>query len=963
MIADTKTVPKVLRFGPFELRPNECRLLCGQREIPLRAKTLAVLRYLTTHAGDLATKDELMAWVWPGTVVSESVLATSISELRRALEDAPRDPRYIQTVHGVGYRFLAPVAVGDSAVFDSASRVADAPATSSTNHAATPTSGHAGIDEVLAQGTTPFVHFCGRVAELGILDQQLELAKRGNCRVVFVAGGPGEGKSALVHSFAERASGSARIAIGQSLPEYDVGEPFLPVIEALARLLRSPGGADLREEVQERSPRWAGIIDNRSPTESVSRDRLLHELVGVLAALSAQRPLVLLLEDLHWADPSTLALLRALSLRSDAMRLLLLGTYRPIDAILSDREIGEIRRDVVLKNRGREIAMTPLNLEDVRAYCERRYQSAAVAAALAEPAWSRSGGVPLFLVALADQLEGEGVLVREDNGWRMTGTPEEVKLAIPSTIREMVDRRVRSLGDFERRIMEAAAVLGTEFAVDFVAGILAEDVETVEDRCLEICRRTRLLATNEETQEADPGRAPRFRFAHAWYPAILYEHLPATRRARLHEAAGRRMADLGGGVDAEVAAHFEQAGLRAESAQWRLHAARRLLRTSPSEEAVAHLQRGLKALDTEGSSGRPGQNDAEALLRLRTELKAHLAFSLMLLRGYTHPQVGEAYDRFRALVRDRGDSRRHLQAITGAALARFAQARLGEALHLMTEAVDMALRLGLPSHSYVALVVFSGETRIYQAAFRDSLEIVAGAERLLESRGEAGPGGDAVFLVDPAPYAMSMRALALQLLGDREAAAQAGADALTSAAKLNHTYTLVSVLGFECVRLGLLGDWEQVREISPRVLALTDAHGLEHWGWVTRVILARALADCEGGRGEALAVLEASLAKRRAMGAKFGRTVLRSWAAGVYAELGDLPSALRWNEEALTSMTTSEEHWGDCLALLTQAELLRRSKADADEVAGWLRRARNTAQEQESGLFRSRAEAELARLA
>lgn len=945
----------VLRFGDFELRPADRRLLRGGKDVPMRAKTLAVLLHLTQRRGELATKDELMAVVWPETVVSESVLATSISELRRVLGDSPRDPAFIQTVHGVGYRFRAALVE----LAEDGERAAGASAPADGRSDETPPSGRA--DHRVAD---PVVHFCGRVQELEVLDEQLDAAVRGATRLVFVTGGPGEGKTSLVRTFAHKACAAAGVAIGQCLPEYDVGEPFLPILEALSRLWRGGDGERIRRVVEARSVQWATLLDGRAPAASVTRDRLLHELVEVLAAISAERPLVLVLEDLHWADPSTLALLRALGLRSDAMRLLVVATYRPVDAILAERDVGEIQRDVVLKSRGREIAVRPLSPADVREYYSRRYGDVDLATRLAETAWERTEGVPLFLVALADELETRGILVQEESGWRLAGALRDVEAAIPATIREMIDCRMRSVSELERRILEAGSVLGDDFAVDVVAGMLGQDAGLVDDRCLEVCRRTRLLEDGGEAAAA--GAASRYRFAHVWYPTVVYQNLSATRRRRLHEAAARRLAEHGGAVDAEVAVHFERAGFGVESARWRLRAARRLLRRSPSEEAIAHLRRGLDAHGAarsrpEGADAGDG-SDAEASHALRVDLQAHLAFSLMLLRGYTHEEVGQAYDTLRALVRDRGDSERHLAAISGTALARFARARLGEALELMSEGIAMARRLALPRRDYMGLVLFTAETRIYQAAFRSALEILDAAESQLDAQPATTAGSQSIFLVDPVPYALAMRAHALLMLGDTAASHEAGAQARAVAETTGHIYTIVSVLGFECVRHGIVGDWGHVEEVAPRVLALTDAHGFDHWGWVTGVAHARALAARSDSHREALDLLEASIAKRRAMGARFGRTVARSWAAGVHAECGDLETALRWSDSALAAAADSEEHWGDCCALLTHAELLRRRGAACDVVAGWVTRARETARRQEAAVYDSHAREALAGL-
>ena len=207
----------VLRFGPFQLDLENEQLRQGTGAIHLRPKSFAVLRYLAEHPGRLITKETLLEAVWPGVVVSESVLAVCVSELRTALGDRAQSRRYIETASRRGYRFI-----GASA------RPGLAPS-------APLPGGHA---------EPPVRPVVGRRAELARLRGWWEAALRGERQVVFVTGEPGIGKSTVVDAFVAQVADPQETwsARGQCIEHYGVGEPYLSVLDALARLCRGHAG-------------------------------------------------------------------------------------------------------------------------------------------------------------------------------------------------------------------------------------------------------------------------------------------------------------------------------------------------------------------------------------------------------------------------------------------------------------------------------------------------------------------------------------------------------------------------------------------------------------------------------------------------------------------------------------------------------------------------------------------------
>src|SRR5437773_6543515 len=207
------------------------RAWCGERALSLTPRALAVLRHLVEHAERLITKDDLLATVWRDAIVSDAALASCIRDLRRALGDSSGAPRYIQTVHRRGFRFIGPIA---RSTVPGSARAAIAPAQASPR-AAGPSALASAVSPRSAAGAAPGgTTLVGRDAEVARLHERLATAMTGQRQLVFVTGEPGIGKTALVEAFlADVDAADVRIGRGQCVEQYGPGEAYLPVLEAL----------------------------------------------------------------------------------------------------------------------------------------------------------------------------------------------------------------------------------------------------------------------------------------------------------------------------------------------------------------------------------------------------------------------------------------------------------------------------------------------------------------------------------------------------------------------------------------------------------------------------------------------------------------------------------------------------------------------------------------------------------
>jgi predicted ATPase len=265
----------------------------------------------------------------------------------------------------------------------------------------------------------------GREAELAALEERLAQAQRGARQVVLVAGEAGSGKTTLVEAFVARCTADTRcwVAQGQCLDHFGAGEPHLPVLEALGRLCRGPEGACVIEVLHQYAPTWLiqmpALLDATALEAlhrrvlGATRERMLRELGEAVERIAGDRLLVLVLEDVHWSDAATLDVLAWLAQRREPARLLLLGTYRPVDVIVRAHPLRGLTQSVTLRRQGVELPLELLTAADVAQYLTVRFGSAKVAAALAQTVHQRTSGNPLFMVTVVDALVRRRVVWQE----------------------------------------------------------------------------------------------------------------------------------------------------------------------------------------------------------------------------------------------------------------------------------------------------------------------------------------------------------------------------------------------------------------------------------------------------------------------------------------------------------------------------------------------------------------------
>ena len=556
-IAKAHVCPRTGRTGMKEFPPfwldtvNEClwrrRDNQDDERIRLTPKAFAVLRYLVEHAGRLVNQEELLEALWPETFVQPEVLKSQIMDVRNALGDDSKHPLFIETLPRRGYQFIATVR-------DPAAQSTVVPETSARK-------------------------FVGRNAALRELSEGLQAAMRGQRQVVFVTGEPGIGKTTLVDEFQRRVAIDAspiRLGRGQCLEGYGGSEAYYPMLEALGQLCRGTAGDSVVQILAAQAPTWLvqfPALVKREHREMLkreimgaTRERMVREISEALETITSEEPLLLVLEDLHWADQSTVDLISAVARRRHSTKLMLIGTYRTVDITLSDHPLRALKQDLVIHHLCDEIVLDPFEEPEVAEYLAIEAGGVGVPEGLAGLIHRHTEGNPLFMVAALEHMMKGGFISRREEQWKLNVSLEEIDLEVPESLRQMIETQIDRLSIEEQRVLEVASLESvgrSRFAIVPRAAAGDLELEAFEDVCSTLTRRHCILRLAGSEKFPDGTVSPCYEFVHALYREVCHGRIAPSRRAKLHRRLGEWVEAHWGQVEEDairLAVHFEQGG-------------------------------------------------------------------------------------------------------------------------------------------------------------------------------------------------------------------------------------------------------------------------------------------------------------------------------------------------------------------------------------------------------------------
>src|SRR5262245_30991654 len=900
-----------LIFGPFRFDLTRDRLWRGQEAVELRVKPLAVLRYLLEHAGQVVTRGELQQPVWAGVYVTKTALRVCLREIRLALGDEATAPQYIETVGRQGYRFIAPLTVSPPVL---------------SSQFSVPSSESQGRGQHLTPDNWQLTtHFVGREQELAWLRQCLELALAGHQQLAFVTGEPGIGKTTLVNIFLHRAqqTGQLWIARGQCLEHYGVGAPYLPLLDALGWLGQQPGAEPLVRVFEQHAPVWLAQLPTLLSQEQrkafslnlagATHERMLRELAEVLAVLSAERPIVLLLEDLHWSDSATVEALAYLAQRREPIRLLVLGTYRPANILIGEHPLRRLTQELLAHELCKNLRLELFSEAEVEGYVTQRLAGNPFAAELSPCIHQRTDCNALFVVNVVDYLLRQGVIQKAGDQRLTPEVVAAVEMELPEGLQHLVLKEVEGLRPEEQRVLEAASVAGLYFTTAEIAAADKSEEERIEAVCDGLVRQQRLIQASGTEEWPDGTMTASYQFRHAVYQQVVGSRVGQARQVRLHRLIGERLAAGYGARAAEIASHlavhFEQ-GRDRRAVHCRRQAAEYALRQNAYQEVHLHSAAGVALLET--------LPDTPERKQLELGLRQLMSTALAATRGFMDDELEANLQRARQLCRELEDDTTLVSVLIG--LGRLQQVRADRAA--IAELEQEEERLAERVHDAHLLVQL--HTHLAMVATYQGLHARA-AEHYQQALVHYDPKAHPLFLPsfggDPFVAASSWSGVRFSLAGQPDQGWSRAAQALARAEELNQPFALTNGLLCAAIVKLLRGEYDEAWRLTQKMGALTREYQFSLYK-IGGGLLQGAIAVRHGALEQGIAGITAGLSQYRAIRAQVLAPFFLSFLAEGYRRQGKLDEALQIVNDALSLTATNLDVFWEAELYRLKGELL-----------------------------------------
>jgi len=858
----------------------------------------------------------------------------------------------------------------------------------------------------------PAAPFVAREQELAELEAALATARSGAGQILFVIGGAGRGKTMLVQEFARQAQladPQLLVISGYGNAHTGIGDPYLPFREALTMLsgeveAKWAGGLITAEHARrlweampltlpalvEHAPDLVGAfmpgkgLRERAATfasadapwfnrlvaltsaeagAKVEQQHIFTQYTTALSEIARERPLLLILEDLHWVDAASSGLLFHLSREAGRSWMLIVGTYRPDEVALSRGEIQHPLADILseLKRWHGDIW---LDLGELAPAEGRRFVEAyldtqpnRLSPTFREALVQRTGGHALFTVELLREMQERGDVRQDVHGQWIEGPAIDWN-TLPARVEGVIEKRVQRLEKELQAILTVASVEGETFTAEVVARVQqVNERGLVQQLSRELDKRHRLV-TAQILAWLGPQRLSLYRFRHQLFQQYVYHNLAEMERAYLHEAVGNVLEALYGEqteqVAVQLARHFEQAGLREKAVNYLLQAGKRAARLSANQEAIAHLTKGLTLVESLPETPERAQKELE--------LQIALGNALMATKGYAAAEVEQTYNRAWQLCQQvyAGETSHIFPILYGRWLFYLTRGEHHTAYQLAEEFFRLTQRQQDPAivvaHQCMGWSFCLGEL----VSARGHFEQIAALYNPEQHRPLTFHYGQ-----DPGMAGLSGLALDLWLLGYPEQARRSSDQAIILGREAFHAHSLASALIFSSVFHAFCQEKGVARERAEEAIAICTKQGLALWLAWGMIIRGWALA--EQGQGEAgIAQIAQGLAVVRTMGAEVARTYYLALLAEAYQSVGQPEAGLSVLAEALAQVEKTGERFWEAEMYRLKGELLLKAEGEGMQAAaspeGCFLKAIEIARRQEGKSLQLRATVSLGRL-
>jgi serine/threonine protein kinase/predicted ATPase len=812
-----------------------------------------------------------------------------------------------------------------------------------------------------AVATAELSPLTGRDHEISLLKDRWEQVQEGMGQIVLLVGEPGLGKSRLVHTLKEHVQGEmiegevdAPVIEWRCSPHYqntglhpaiDFYEralsfrPEEPPQDRFDRLLRRVAQYDLaRPEVV---PLWASLLSLPTPDRfpplllppARQRDETFRLILDWLHVRAARRPVLFIVEDLHWVDATTLEFLGQFIAEFQHDRILTLLTFRP-----------EFKPPWTAVDHQTSLALTRLTRRQVGDLM-RKKAGVALPEAVVEQVYDRAGGVPLFVEEFTKLVQESGAPDQVGKG----GTPAQTLRAreIPATLQDLVMARLdRMEGGLE--LAQLAAVLGREFSHELLSAVATADEPTLHAELAQLAQAEILYSK---------GRPPRctYIFKHALLEDALYNALVKGKRQQFHQRIGEVLESqfpLTAKTQPELLGHhFTEAGLTEKAIGYWLKAGQRSRERSAFCEAIGHLTKGRALLDTLEESR---TRDECELQFLTTLAPAYIA-----ARGYAAPEVGPILVRARELCQRIGDAQQQFGIMLGMWEWRIVRGDLRVCVDLAADGMTLAESLNDPGMRMEALFM-PGVTMFYRAQFADARTCYENALGTYDDR-ERTKFWTAYSGHDAGVTHRCYLALALWQLGYPDKALKLAAEMCELARTIGHAFSLGHAVDFAAFLYHYCRLGTEVQAMAEEEMRIATEQGFPFWHALGTLHKGAGLL-LQGRREESLPVLLKGFSAFRATGAEVRVPSYLGLLGDAYTQSARFEDAHKALNEALAVAEKNDDRCHEAELFRLRGELLLAESRDETAAEDCFRRAIETARRQQSKGWELRATMSLARL-
>lgn len=845
--------------------------------------------------------------------------------------------------------------------------------------------------------------FVGREEELAWLETRLQRAQKGTGQVAFVIGDAGSGKTTLIRALTHRTlarADSVVVAGGACNAQIGTGDPYLPFREILRLLsgdlnMQTASGAlapDYAQQLEKFAPTFVQALVKEGPDligslvsldpeiaewtdpESVeltdgkliasrrapqSQAALCDQVTRVLSTVSRQCVLVLVLDDLHWADSSTLNLLAHLGRRLAGSRILIIGAYRPTEIDTTHPLLSVVRE---LQRTHGDI-MLDLNQAGGRAFVDAFLDNEpnTLGESFRAQLTRQTNGHALFTAALVQQMRDDEALVRDSEGcWTVSAELDWSHM--PPRVEAVIAKRIARLPRQGQELLTVASVEGEVFTVEVIAEVLNQSTSDVMRELRDLGSGTlpgphQKLVYALGPEQAERGSFSRYRFRHALFQQYLYTNLDHAQRTRIHAAVGRALETLHeehlDTIAAQLAYHFEEAGLIEPAVNYLLQAGKQAYRLSAPTESVTLYQRGLALLEEMPGSERQAHLEMELLLNIEAPL--------MTTRGWGAPERVQSLQRAYRLGQRGNETTRLLPILQALASVHIARAEYHIALDYAEQLVSLAQATQNRFYAVIGQRMI-GTGYLFLGLCKQALERF---ETVLQDYTELAPKALESGYVWAAEEGVRLRvwlSLLLTIMGYPERAAMYSEEALELAQSLDY-------VGVQAIALTTAGaifhafcrQPQATLHFAERLSALVTKHKRlpAYQGWAK---FYRGWAISQHGQPEAgLSEMHAGWDQLKSTGTRSSSVHLFILLAECYARLGKIQAGEKAIEKALKIAEQTEGSLSLAEIYRVRGMLMLKKQAVEDAEASFMR-AIETARGQAAKLWELRATMDLARL-